>query len=69
MVGQIDPETGNPYSGNKRWVICFTNSFEEDERSGIELSEIVEIFVKYQINIVLACYDLTQEDLERAEDF
>ena len=59
MVGQTDPETGNPYSGNKRWVICFTNSFEEDEKTGILLEEIVDIFIKYQINIVLVCYELT----------
>ena len=69
MAGSIDPETGNPYSGNKRWVICFTNSFDEEPKSGVMLEEIIGIFIKYQINLVLVCYDLSAEDHERAQDF
>ena len=33
------------------------------------LNEIITIFIKYQINLVLVCYDLTVEDHERAQDF
>ena len=33
------------------------------------LEEIIGIFIKYQINLVLVCYDLSAEDHERAQDF
>ena len=33
------------------------------------LNEVVDIFIKYQINVVLVCYDLTPEDQERGQDF
>ena len=69
MAGPTDPETGCPYSSNKRWVICFTNSIEEDEASNVTLDSVVDIFVKYQVNIVLVCYDLTQEEVRLGQHF
>ena len=69
MAGSADPETGNPYSSNKRWVICFTNAIEEDEASNVTLDSVVDIFVKYQVNIVLVCYDLTQEEVRLGQHF
>ena len=56
-------------SQNRRWVICFTNCIESQEKTTVSLDMVAEAYLKNQINIVLICYDLTKEDIKLAQGF
>lgn len=62
----MDIENG---TGNKRWVICFTNSIESQEKSSVTLEMAADAYLKNQINVVLICYDLSKEDIKLAQWF
>ena len=54
---------------NKRWVVCFTNQVQDDEKSTITLESVTSLFLSQKINLILICYDLEKEEIETAQAF
>ena len=63
--------TGSKEEKYKRYLICFTNDFTEDNsnKTAIKFTEAFNTLARYETNIILICYDLSSTEKRNAEKF
>ena len=54
---------------NRRWVICFSDNIVEQDAQGFTLSNVAELFVKHQVNVILICFNPRPNEIRVAENF
>ncbi len=56
---------------NRRWVICLTKNLraKDESESGHKLTEVTNLCVKHQVNVILICFDPSVRERKLAEAF
>ena len=70
MMNQLTPAQQQQLRhANRRWVICLSNQIVERETQNYNLATVAELFVKYQVNIILICFDPSNKEKKAVDAF